>query len=76
MTIWLLCIIRAYQFQSLIREAEIEAEERARGLNNGRDETNGSNNHDEAESGTSNNNMALSYGSDDLELAVERGVST
>ena len=76
LTIWLLCIIRAYQFQILIREAEIEAEERARGLNNGRDETNGSNNHDEAESGTSNNNMALSYGSDDLELAVERGVST
>eukprot|EP01083_Nonionella_stella_P245853 854180_1 len=31
--VWLLCIIRAYQFQHLIREAEMEAEERTRGSN-------------------------------------------
>eukprot|EP01083_Nonionella_stella_P215417 775324_1 len=30
--VWLLCITRAYQFQHLIREAELEAEERTRGL--------------------------------------------
>lgn len=32
MTVWLLCIIRAWQFQQLIREAENEADERTRGL--------------------------------------------
>ena len=32
MTIWALCVIRAYQFQSLIQEAELEAEERTRDM--------------------------------------------
>jgi len=80
LTVWLLCIIRAHQFQVLIREAEVEAEERARGLNN--------NNEDENVSGSSDDNIegqreeegeaprVLQYGSDDLELAVERGVSS
>lgn len=69
LTVWLLCIMRAFQFQSLIREAEVEAEERTRGLN--------------AEGGSSDNITgegetlrSLPYGSDDLELAAERGVSS
>jgi hypothetical protein len=32
LTVWALCVIRAYQFQTLIREAEQEAEERTRNL--------------------------------------------
>mmetsp|Transcript_20665 Transcript_20665/g.44864 ORF Transcript_20665/g.44864 Transcript_20665/m.44864 type:complete len:446 (-) Transcript_20665:259-1596(-) len=69
LTVWLLCIIRAYQFQSLIREAEVEAEERTRGLN--REGETDNNDTEEGETPRS-----LPYGSDDLELAVERGVSS
>ena len=53
MTVWLLCIVRAYQFQALIREAEVEAEERTRGQN-GED--------------PSNNGDEVPYGNDDNEL--------
>jgi len=68
LTVWLLCIIRAYQFQNLIREAELEAEERTRGLNgNGEGGTDG---------GEGEMARSLPYGSDDLELAAERGIST
>ena len=69
MTVWLLCIIRAYQFQHLIREAELEAEERTRGLE-GEGTTNDSG------SGEGEMTRTLPYGSDDLELTVEQGVST
>jgi len=80
LTVWLLCIIRAHQFQVLIREAEVEAEERARGLNN----NDGDGNVGESSGGNIEGQgeeevdapRILQYGSDDLELAVERGVSS
>lgn len=80
LTIWVLCIIRAYQFQTLLREAETEAEERTRGLVGGNSEGEGG----DGEGVTSS---SLPYGSgergspppassyNDLELQVERGVS-
>merc|ERR1712029_223922 len=69
LTVWLLCIIRAYQFQHLIREAELEAEERTRGLNGGEGATNSSVREGEM-------SRSLPYGSDDLELAVDQGLSS
>ena len=71
LTIWLLCVIRAYQFHQLIREAEIEAEERTRGLDGegagGNGNNNISGNGEESETSRS-----LPYGSnDDLELTVD-----
>lgn len=71
LTVWLLCIIRAYQFQALIREAEIEAEERTRASFQGEE---GTSNYDSENSGEAS--RTLQYGSEDLELTVERGVST
>ena len=77
LAIWTMCVVRAYQFQLLIREAELEAQERnitveaVSNQNNGREEAG-----------------ALPYGSgesvqvltsstyNDLELQVERGVPT
>ena len=64
----------------LIREAEVEAEERARGLNN----NDGDGNVGESSGGNIEGQgeeevdapRILQYGSDDLELAVERGVSS
>ena len=75
LTVWLLCIIRAYQFQSLIREAEVEAEERTRGANEGVGRTGGEDDADGDAGGEVP--RSLPYGSsDDLELAAERhGVS-
>ena len=71
LTVWLLCIIRAYQFQALIREAEIEAEERTRASFQGEE---GISNNDSENNGEAS--RTLQYGSEDLELTVERGVST
>lgn len=81
LTVWALCVIRAYQFQTLIRDAEQEAEERTtRDLMQSTGEDGG-----EASSGA----RTLPYGSgeivtsqsspsdyNDLELRVEQGVST
>jgi hypothetical protein len=72
LTVWLLCIIRAYQFQALIREAEIEAEERTRVSLQGEE---GTNNNDSVGS-NGETSRTLQYGSEDLELTVDRGVST
>ncbi|KAL3757532.1 hypothetical protein ACHAWU_010164 [Discostella pseudostelligera] len=72
LTVWMLCILRAYQFQALIREAEIEAEERTRASYPGEEGT--SNNNDNGNN--SETSRTLQYGSEDLELTVERGVST
>ncbi|KAL7491353.1 hypothetical protein ACHAWT_000726 [Skeletonema menzelii] len=82
MTVWALCIIRAYQFQTLIREAEIEAEQRTRDL---MQSTGGDGDGGEASAAE----RSLPYGSgetvtsqsspsdyNDLELRVEQGVST
>ena len=78
LTIWTMCIVRAYQFQLLIREAELEAQER----NVSGTEAASNQNNERGEGG------ALPYGSgesvqvvtssayNDLELQVERGVST
>jgi len=83
LTVWALCVIRAYQFQTLIREAEREAEERTRDLiqSTGGDGEGGG----EASAAE----RSLPYGSgetvtsqsspsdyNDLELRVEQGVST
>ena len=70
LTVWMLCIVRAYQFQSLIREAEVEAEERTRGSYRG------GGGEGVSVVGGETPARTLSYGSEDLELAVERGVST
>ncbi|KAL7555089.1 hypothetical protein ACHAWF_018802, partial [Thalassiosira exigua] len=74
LTVWTLCIVRAHQFQSLIREAEREAEERTRGLDGGDAGDDG----DGGDGGGAGSEAprSLPYGSDDLELAVERGVSS
>ncbi|KAL3769186.1 hypothetical protein ACHAW5_000656 [Stephanodiscus triporus] len=81
LTVWTMCIGRAYQFQSLIREAEVEAEERTRGSYGGGGGGGGGG----GEAGLGENSRVevvgetsrtLSYGSEDLELAVERDVST
>ncbi|KAL3807160.1 hypothetical protein ACHAXA_011361 [Cyclostephanos tholiformis] len=74
LTVWMLCIIRAYQFHSLIREAEVEAEERTRGSYGGGGENNvrGENN---VVGVGGEMSRTLSYGSEDLELAVERDAS-
>jgi hypothetical protein len=69
LTVWMLCILRAYQFQALIREAEIEAEERTRASYPEEEETGNNENNGES-------TRTLQYGSEDLELTVERGVST
>mmetsp|Transcript_3790 Transcript_3790/g.5698 ORF Transcript_3790/g.5698 Transcript_3790/m.5698 type:complete len:445 (+) Transcript_3790:51-1385(+) len=85
LTVWALCVIRAYQFQTLIREAEREAEERTRDLiqsTGGDGEGGGGGEASAAE-------RSLPYGSgetvtsqsspsdyNDLELRVEQGVST
>ena len=82
MTVWALCCIRAYQFQALIREAEMEAEQRTRDL---MQSTGGDGNGGEASAAE----RSLPYGSgetvtsqsspsdyNDLELRVEQGVST
>jgi len=72
LTVWTMCILRAYQFQVLIREAEVEAQERT-----GAD---GTLNNTNVERGV------MSYGSrqdepvtspayNDLELQVEQGTS-
>ncbi|KAL7443225.1 hypothetical protein ACHAXM_008854 [Skeletonema potamos] len=76
LTVWALCVIRAYQFQTLIREAEQEAEERTRDLMR-------------SAGGDGGEARSLPYGSgetvtsqsspsdyNDLELRVEQGVST
>ena len=70
LTVWMLCIVRAYQFQSLIREAEVEAEERTRGSYRG------GGGEGVSVVGGETPARTISYGSEDLELAVERGVST
>lgn len=80
LTVWVLCVIRAYQFQSLIREAEQEAEERTRDLMQSTDIDGG------GESSTSiplASSASVPYGSgetatrdgdyNDLELSVEQG---
>ena len=82
MTVWALCCIRAYQFQALIREAEMEAEQRTRDL---MQSTGGDGNGGEQSAAE----RSLPYGSgetvtsqsspsdyNDLELRVEQGVST
>ena len=84
LTVWALCVIRAYQFQTLIREAEQEAEQRTRDLMQSTG-TGG-----DAEGGdVPAGERSLPYGSgetvtsqtspsdyNDLELRVEQGVST
>ena len=78
----MLCVIRAYQFQSLIREAEQEAEERTRDLMQSTGIDGG------GESSTSiplASSASVPYGSgetvtrdgdyNDLELSVEQGQS-
>ena len=71
LTVWTMCIVRAYQFQLLLREAEMEAQERTGGT-----ETNSHSN--------GGDGAALPYGSgetgvpamyNDLELQVEQGTS-
>ena len=82
MTVWALCVIRAYQFQSLIQEAEQEAEERTRDMMPNIDG-------DGVEGGGTTGQSSLPYGSgetvnsqsspseyNDLELRVEQGLST
>lgn len=84
MTVWALCVIRAYQFQTLIREAEQEAEQRTRDLMQSTG-TGGDAQGGEAPAVE----RSLPYGSgetvtsqsspsdyNDLELRVEHGVST
>jgi hypothetical protein len=71
LTVWMMCIIRAYQFQSLIREAEVEAEERTRGSYGG-----GGGENNEVVGVGGDTSRTPSYGSDDLELAMERGVTS
>lgn len=79
--VWVLCILRAYQFQSLIREAEEEAEQRTRGFVD--TDSNGNHNSRIVEgssslpygSGERNSTQSASSFSD-LELQVERGVSS
>jgi len=70
LTVWTMCIVRAYQFQLLIREAELEAQERTGGA--------------EITSNSNGDGAALPYGSgetgapamyNDLELQVEQGTS-
>eukprot|EP00956_Cyclotella_meneghiniana_P043953 scaffold295512_cov66-Cyclotella_meneghiniana.AAC.1 len=70
LTVWTMCIVRAYQFQLLIREAELEAQERTGGA--------------EIASNSNGDGAALPYGSgetgapamyNDLELQVEQGTS-
>lgn len=77
LTVWALCVIRAYQFQTLIREAEQEAEERTRDLMRSAGGDGGG----EARSlpyGSGETVTLQSSPSDynDLELRVEQGVST
>ena len=85
MTVWALCVIRAYQFQTLIREAEQEAEQRTRDLMQSTG-TGGDAGGGEAPAASE---RSLPYGSgetvtsqsspsdyNDLELQVEQGVST
>lgn len=75
LTVWLLCIMRAYQFQMLIREAEEEAQERT--LGGGSSEVGGASSSNGAGDEGGEGSRSLRYGSDDdLELAVERGVSS
>ena len=79
LSLWSLCVIRAYQFQSLIREAEQEAEERTRNLMQSAGGDGG---------GDVSVDVSLPYGSgetvtsqsspseyNDLELRIEHGVS-
>ena len=90
LTIWILCIVRAYQFHMLIREAEVEAQQRTASNSYGGSGGNGSSSSSvveptidyrneveggEGDVGYDTSLRTLSYGSDDLELAVERGVS-
>ena len=56
----------------MIREAEIEAEERTRASLQGEE---GTNNNDSVGS-NGETSRTLQYGSEDLELTVDRGVST
>ncbi|KAL7471133.1 hypothetical protein ACHAXS_011448 [Conticribra weissflogii] len=79
--VWVLCILRAYQFQSLIREAEEEAEERTRVFvgtdSNGNDNTGGDEGISSLPYGSGERQSSRSASSyDDLELQLERGVST
>jgi ubiquitin-like protein Nedd8 len=77
LTVWMLCIIRAYQFQMLIREAETEAEERTRGLvgsgsTDAGERTSSSLPYGSGESGVTSSSSAYN----DLELQVEQEVSS
>jgi uncharacterized membrane protein YgcG len=73
LTVWVLCILRAYQFQLLIRDAEVEARERTRGegTSNGRGEEGAALSY-----GSGAGGVSASSGYNDLELQVENGVST
>lgn len=68
LTVWTMCIVRAYQFQLLIREAELEAQERNGGAN---DEEGGSTSYGSGERA----HVTSSSTYNDLELQVEAGVS-
>jgi len=72
MTVWMLCIIRAFQFQHLIREAENEAEERTRGLTEGAAEDDSA---DAVHMEEGEPSRSLPYGSNELELQVDRDES-
>ena len=68
LTVWTMCIVRAYQFQLLIREAELEAQERNGGAN---DEEGGSTSYGSGERA----HVTSSSTYNDLELQIEAGVS-
>mmetsp|Transcript_30597 Transcript_30597/g.61066 ORF Transcript_30597/g.61066 Transcript_30597/m.61066 type:complete len:436 (+) Transcript_30597:132-1439(+) len=79
--VWVLCILRAYQFQSLIREAEEEAEQRTRGFvdtdSNGNDNSRVVEGTNSLPYGSGERNSTQSASSfNDLELQVDRGVSS
>ncbi|KAL7508287.1 hypothetical protein ACHAXN_005355 [Cyclotella atomus] len=73
LTVWTLCIVRAYQFQVLIREAEVEARERtgADGTLNNNDEERGVLSY-----GSRQDESVTSLAYNDLELQVEQGMSS
>ncbi|KAL7489939.1 hypothetical protein ACHAW6_015675 [Cyclotella cf. meneghiniana] len=71
LTVWTLCILRAYQFQLLIREAEVEAQERTNAVPTSNIANGGEGvtlSYGSGESGVS----VISPGYNDLELQVDR----
>ena len=83
LTVWCMCILRAYQFHFLIREAEREAQERSSSSSvESALHTASSNNDNRYDRGVlpygsgENSPVTSSSTNNDLELQVEQGVST